>query len=48
MGDTPYPPWAIPVHLIGSLILATILTFYVEDPSRKFLKKIMEKKNDIT
>ena len=31
------PVWTIPIHFILSLIFGTLLTFYVEDPARKWL-----------
>ena len=33
------PVWTIPIHFILSLIFGTLLTFYVEDPARKWLTK---------
>ena len=33
------PPWAIPIHLAISLILSILLTFYIEEPTRKFFSK---------
>ena len=32
------PAWGIPIHLIISLVFAILLTLFVEDPARKFLK----------
>ena len=33
------PVWTIPIHFLLSLIFGTLLTFYVEDPARKWLMK---------
>ena len=33
------PVWTIPIHFLLSLIFGTLLTFYVEDPARKWLTK---------
>ena len=32
------PAWGISIHLIVSLVFAILLTLFVEDPARKFLK----------
>ena len=41
------PPWAIPIHLVISLILSILLTFYIEEPARKFFSKILANKGQI-
>ena len=42
------PAWGIPIHLIISLVFAILLTLFVEDPARKFLKsKIATRKKYI-
>ena len=33
------PLWAVPIHVIISIVLGVILTLYVEDPARKKLTK---------
>ena len=33
------PFWAVPIHVIISVVLGVILTLYVEDPARKKLTK---------
>ena len=33
------PAWTIPIHFLLTLLFGTIITFYVEDPARKWLKK---------
>ena len=33
-----FPLWAIPIHFFGSIIVGTILTLYIEEPARKYLK----------
>ena len=33
------PLWAVPIHVIISIVLGVILTLYVEDPARKNLTK---------
>ena len=37
------PLWAIPIHVLISLIFATILTFYLEEPLRRKLKQWRDK-----
>merc|ERR1712242_287258 len=32
------PLWAVPIYLVVSLILGTLLTFYLEEPARVKLK----------
>ena len=41
------PAWAIPIHLVISLILAILLTFFIEEPAGKFLKKTLANKGQI-
>ena len=40
------PNWAIPIHLLVSLAFGTLLTLFVEDPARKFLKKCLVKRKE--
>ena len=36
---SPYAPtWTIPIHIIISLIFATLITLFIEEPARKLLK----------
>ena len=37
------PPWAIPIHIVVSVILGMLLTLYLEDPARKKLNKWLKK-----
>ena len=32
-------PWAIPIHIIISILAGTVLTLFIEEPARKYLKK---------
>ena len=41
------PAWAIPIHLVISLIFSTLLTFFIEEPAGKFLKNILANKGQI-
>ena len=36
--DLKLPLWAVPIHLVISLLLGTVLTLYLEEPVRKRLK----------
>ena len=46
--EVDFPPWpAIPVHILVSIISAAILTKFLEEPSRRFLKNIIASKNKI-
>ena len=38
--------WAVPIHVLISLIFGTILTFYLEEPSRKKLKQWKDKRKN--
>ena len=40
------PVWAIPIHLVISLIFGVLMTLCIEDPSRKFLKKFLAKRKE--
>ena len=33
------PLWAIPIHILISVILGIVLTLYIEEPARKKLNK---------
>ena len=37
------PIWAIPIHVLISLAFGTLLTIFLEEPARKFLKKCLDK-----
>ena len=37
------PLWAVPIHVVISLILGTVLTLYLEEPARKKLKQWISK-----
>jgi peptidoglycan/LPS O-acetylase OafA/YrhL len=41
------PAWAIPIHLVISLIFSTLLTCFIEEPAGKFLKNILANKGQI-
>ena len=41
---TDFPVWAIPVHLIVSIIFGSLLTIFIEEPARKYLKKWQERR----
>ncbi len=32
------PIWAMPIHVVASIILGTLLTFFVEDPCKNILR----------
>ena len=34
-----FPLWGIPIHVVVSILMACVLTFFVEEPVRKFFKK---------
>ena len=37
--EVPFPAWpAIPLHITSSLLCATVLTIFLEEPARKFFK----------
>ena len=38
-GSPDAPSWTIPIHVIISLIFATFITLFIEEPARKLLKK---------
>ena len=38
------PVWAIPIHLVISLIFGVLLTLFIEEPARKFLGKFLAKR----
>ena len=40
------PAWAIPIHLVISLIFAVLLTLFIEEPARKFLGKFLPEKRE--
>jgi peptidoglycan/LPS O-acetylase OafA/YrhL len=40
------PVWGIPIHLVISLIFGILLTLFIEDPARKFLKSILAKRKE--
>ena len=40
-------PMAIPHHFVISIIVATLITFFIEDPTRKFLNKMIAKRKEI-
>ena len=44
-GSPNAPTWTIPIHIIISLLFATLITFYVEEPARKILKSWRSTKN---
>ena len=37
------PSWAIPIHALISLVFGTVMTIFLEEPARKFLKKCLDK-----
>ena len=37
------PIWAIPIHLMISLVFGTLLTIFLEEPARSFLKNSLAK-----
>ena len=38
------PAWAIPIHLVISMIFGVLLTLFIEEPARKFLGKFLTKR----
>ena len=38
------PAWAIPIHLVISMIFGVLLTLLIEEPARKFLGKFLAKR----
>ena len=40
------PIWEIPIHLVLSLILATIITIFIEEPAQKCLENVLTKRKD--
>mgnify|MGYP001398630539 CR=1 FL=1 len=40
-----FPAIAIPFHISVSIILATLLTLYLEEPVRKFMSGMLNSKN---
>ena len=40
------PIWAIPIHVLISLVFGTLLTIFLEEPARKFLKNILAKRKE--
>ena len=40
------PIWAIPIHVLISLVFGTLLTIFLEEPARKFLKKYLAKRKE--
>ena len=38
-GESNMPLWAVPIHVIISIIFGILLTLYVEDPARKKLSQ---------
>jgi len=40
------PAWAIPIHLVISLIFGVLLTLFIEEPSRKFLRHCLAKRKE--
>ena len=40
------PAWGIPIHLGISLISGIVLTLFIEDPARKFLKSYLAKRQE--
>ena len=40
------PVWAIPIHVLISLVFGTLLTIFLEEPARKFLKNILAKRKE--
>ncbi len=39
------PPWTLPIHWIISLAAGTILTIFVEEPAKRFLRRLDGKKS---
>ena len=46
-GPNASPFWTVPIHFIISLIFATLITLYLEEPARKKLKRWREKKKQL-
>ena len=42
--ENPNPIWTVPIHIILSLIFASILTIYVEEPARKWMKNVRDRR----
>ena len=40
----PFPHWAVIVHILVTIGIATFLTFYLEEPARKVLNNFFTKK----
>ena len=40
------PSWAIPIHAFISLVFGTVLTIFLEEPARNFLKKYLAKRKE--
>ena len=40
------PIWAVPIHVLISLVFGTLLTIFLEEPARKFLKNILAKRKE--
>ena len=45
--ENPNPIWTVPIHIILSLIFASILTIYVEEPARKWLKTVRDRRINV-
>ena len=49
LGPQPPPPspaWTIPIHMGISILLASFLTIFIEEPGRKMLKSWKQKRNE--
>ena len=43
--EVPFPAWpAIPLHILSSLLSATLLTIFLEEPARRFFKNSISTK----
>ena len=42
----PSPAWTIPIHMGISILLASFLTIFIEEPGRKMLKSWKQKRNE--
>ena len=40
------PSWVIPIHVLISLVFGTVLTIFLEEPARNFLKKYLAKRKE--
>ena len=40
------PAWGIPIHLVLSLTFGILLTLFLEDPARTFLKNFLAKRKE--